>query len=65
MYEDFNYITDQNFLANYWRHETVTCRKCQGNGSLKVGEDQTLMTCTKCHGKGKIQRHQQQEIPVA
>ena len=36
MYEDFNYITDNNFLINYWRQEKVICQKCQGEGNTTI-----------------------------
>ncbi|MEA5511517.1 hypothetical protein VB715_17225 [Crocosphaera sp. UHCC 0190] len=65
MYEDFNYITDNNFLTNYWWHEKVVCQKCKGNGKLMAADSQNMTACPVCHGTGKVQRHQQQDASVA
>ncbi|MGB5594277.1 MAG: hypothetical protein WBM32_21140 [Crocosphaera sp.] len=65
MYEDFNYIADDNFLRNYWSHEQVICRKCQGNGKLTREENEGMISCPLCEETGKVHRHQQKDIAAA
>lgn len=65
MYEDFNYITDNNFLVNYWWHEKVICQKCHGKGQVTATDKQNTISCSVCQGIGKIQRHQQLDTPAA
>ncbi|MDV3002166.1 MAG: hypothetical protein N5P05_003772 [Chroococcopsis gigantea SAG 12.99] len=59
MFEDFNYITDENFLSNYWLEEKVVCHSCQGTG-LIINEKNHLIICRVCLGKKMIKRSQEQ-----
>lgn len=61
MYEDFNYITDDQFLRNYWWQEKITCQQCQGDGKLNIESNEDTISCTLCEDTGKIKRHQQQK----
>ncbi len=61
MYEDFNYITDDKFLRNYWWQEKVTCQKCRGQGKLSIEGKEKMVSCSLCEETGKIHRHQQNQ----
>ncbi|MDJ0658245.1 MAG: hypothetical protein QNJ42_02015 [Crocosphaera sp.] len=65
MYEDFNYITDDKFLRNYWWQEKITCQRCQGNGKLNLEHDENTVSCPLCEETGKVHRHQQHKASAA
>lgn len=65
MYEDFNYITDNNFLINYWRQEKVICQKCQGEGKLSIEGKKNMVSCSLCEDTGIVHRHLQQKESAA
>ncbi|MGK7940462.1 MAG: hypothetical protein AB4062_10015 [Crocosphaera sp.] len=62
MYEDFNYITDNNFLSDYWWHEKITCKQCQGHGKVTEEKNEGIISCPLCEETGKVHRHQLQRI---
>ncbi len=62
MYEDFNYITDDTFLRNYWRQEKITCQQCQGKGKLNIEPEEDITSCPLCDETGKVHRHQQHRV---
>jgi hypothetical protein len=55
MFEDFNYIADENFLEDYWSEEKVTCPTCGGMGKLVV-DQQLAAVCPLCRGLKVIKR---------
>ncbi|WP_013324058.1 hypothetical protein [Gloeothece verrucosa] len=61
MYEDFNYITDENFLTNYWRKEKIMCPYCQGRGKLSFDSEEELIKCHLCQGTGWVTNQQYKE----
>ena len=61
MFEDFNYIADENFLEDYWSEEDVTCLDCQGTGKLLFNNNQ-ISVCSVCYGLGTIKRKEQQKL---
>lgn len=65
MYEDFNYITDDNFLRNYWRQEKITCQQCKGHGKLSIEGKENMISCPVCEETGKVYRHQQHNASAA
>ncbi|MDJ0580893.1 hypothetical protein [Crocosphaera sp.] len=65
MYEDFNYITDDNFLRNYWRQEKVICQKCRGKGKLRVKGNENMFSCSLCENTGKVHRYKQNKVSAA
>lgn len=65
MYEDFNYITDDSFLSNYWWQEKVMCQHCQGKGKSGITTTQDTSLCHSCEGTGRIKRSQQKHISAA
>jgi DnaJ-class molecular chaperone len=62
MYEDFTYITDENFLSNYWLEEKVICHHCKGRGKLYLENCSDRVTCEVCKGSGSIKRKYQQQL---
>ena len=65
MYEDFNYITDNNFLINYWRQEKVICQKCQGEAKLRIEGKENMVSCSLCEDTAIVHRHLQQKESAA
>ncbi len=65
MYEDFNYITDDKFLRNYWWQEKITCQECQGQGKLSTEGSKNTISCPLCEETGKVHRHQQHQVSAA
>ena len=57
MYEDFNYITDDKFLKNYWWQEKITCQECRGHGKLSMEGNKQMVSCPLCEETGKVHRH--------
>ena len=63
MFEDFDYITDEKFLENYWSEEKVICPSCQGTGKSPLLQDKkAILTCPVCRGLGMIKRSEQQKL---
>ena len=62
MYEDFNYITDNNFLSDYWWHEKITCQQCQGQGKVIEAKNEGIISCPLCEETGKVHRHKLQKL---
>lgn len=58
MYEDFTYITDEVFLANFWREEPIRCQHCHGQGSIASEVLKSSIPCKFCAGTGTIKREQ-------
>ncbi len=65
MYEDFNYITDDKFLRNYWWQEKITCQQCKGHGKLTIEGKENMVSCPICEETGKVHRHQQHKVSAA
>ena len=61
MFEDFNYVTDENFLEDYWSEEKVTCPTCGGMGKLVI-DQQPAAVCPLCEGLKVIKRKDQQNL---
>ncbi|MDJ0509565.1 MAG: hypothetical protein QNJ64_09975 [Crocosphaera sp.] len=62
MYEDFNYITDNNFLSDYWLQEKITRKQCQGDGKVVEGTKEDMISSALGEETGKVHRHQLQDI---
>ncbi len=57
--DDFNYITDENYLNKYWLEEPVTCHHCHGSGVINSTNQGKDIVCPHCHGTGLIKRKEQ------
>ncbi|MGK7933222.1 MAG: fructose-bisphosphate aldolase [Microcystaceae cyanobacterium] len=61
MYDDFNYITDENFLKDYVRTEQLLCPYCEGMGKLSFDSEVNMVECHLCKGKGWISHKQYED----
>lgn len=60
MYEDFDYITDANFLSSYWWQEKTLCPYCKSTGKLSFDSEEEMIECHLCNGTGWVSHQQYQ-----